>query len=59
MLHSLSQALTSVEGIPEIWRTTGRPCIPRILFSFQVSLVQTSKVFQCGIILNRHLSAEN
>lgn len=36
MLHGLSQSLNSVEGIPEIWRTTGRPCIPRIIFSFQV-----------------------
>lgn len=35
MLHSLSQALAAVETIPEIWRTTGRPCIPRIIFSFQ------------------------
>lgn len=36
MLHSLSQSLASVDGIPEIWRTTGRPCIPRIIFSFQM-----------------------
>ena len=36
MLHSLSQSLASLESIPEIWRTTGRPCIPRIIFSFQV-----------------------
>eukprot|EP00111_Clytia_hemisphaerica_P005431 TCONS_00015699-protein len=36
MLHSLSQSLASVDSIPEIWRTTGRPCIPRIIFSFQI-----------------------
>ncbi|XP_047133699.1 nonsense-mediated mRNA decay factor SMG8 isoform X1 [Hydra vulgaris] len=36
MLHSLSQALAVVETIPEIWRSTGRPCIPRIIFSFQI-----------------------
>ncbi|XP_057315478.1 nonsense-mediated mRNA decay factor SMG8-like [Hydractinia symbiolongicarpus] len=36
MLHSLSQSLAAVDGIPEIWKTTGRPCIPRIIFSFQI-----------------------
>jgi len=44
MLHSLSQSLASVDSIPEIWRTTGRPCIPRIIFSFQVSCVDSRQL---------------
>ena len=43
MLHSLSQSLASLESIPEIWRTTGRPCIPRIIFSFQVKYFRIYK----------------
>ena len=37
MLHHICGALSGIEGIPEIWKTTGRPCIPRIIFIFQVS----------------------
>jgi len=36
MLHHICGALSGIEGIPEIWKTTGRPCIPRIIFIFQV-----------------------
>ena len=37
MLHHICGVLSGIEGIPEIWKTTGRPCIPRIIFIFQVS----------------------
>ena len=37
ILHHICSLLAGIEGIPEIWKTTGRPCIPRIIFSFQVS----------------------
>eukprot|EP00795_Rhopilema_esculentum_P006867 gene6867-12467_t len=36
MLPHICGLLSSIEGIPEIWKTTGRPCIPRIIVSFQV-----------------------
>ena len=35
LITILSQELSSVEGIHDIWKQTGRPCIPRLLCSFQ------------------------
>lgn len=39
LLPQISQLLSGVDGIPDIWRQTGRPCIPRLVCSMkQVSL---------------------
>ena len=35
LITILSQELSGVEGIHDIWKQTGRPCIPRLLCSFQ------------------------
>ena len=35
LLPQISQLLSGVEGIPEIWRQTGRPCIPRLVCSLR------------------------
>ena len=35
LLPQISQLLSSVEGIPDIWRQTGRPCIPRLVCSLK------------------------
>lgn len=35
LLPQISQLLSGVEGIPDIWRQTGRPCIPRLVCSLR------------------------
>ena len=35
LLPQISQLLSGVDGIPDIWRQTGRPCIPRLVCSLK------------------------
>ncbi|XP_027040836.1 protein smg8-like [Pocillopora damicornis] len=35
LLPQISQLLSGVDGIPDIWRQTGRPCIPRLVCSMK------------------------
>ena len=51
LLPQISQLLSGVEGIPDIWRQTGRPCIPRLVCSLkQVS--QNCSVFFLHVHVN-------
>ncbi|EDO39577.1 predicted protein [Nematostella vectensis] len=35
LLPQIAQCLNTVEDLPDIWRQTGRPCIPRLICSFK------------------------
>eukprot|EP00794_Sanderia_malayensis_P015308 gene15308-16885_t len=42
MLSHICSLLSGIDGMPEIWKTTGRPCIPRIIFVCQVPWSKSS-----------------